>query len=276
MGLIKNALGKIVEKDNEKWLKEFEDDDYKMEEFENGKINFFDYYENGLGIDDEEGCKGDVNRSFYHAAIIPEEYKDEFLDYLKEDPKFMKLINKSSNSNSSGDNEQIKKIKSRIDERREEDGVESVVKYVCGRLNKEQRDLIRSYLTEEETELGKEYFKHKKEIIEVIEEKSHSDFIEYLKKWYVKTNFKVKDGLLYNLCFIEDKIDEDEYDEIKELKADSNSERDEEEKENEGKTNTSDISDIKAKIEKLKMLKDEGLLTEEEFQKKKAALIDLI
>lgn len=49
---------------------------------------------------------------------------------------------------------------------------------------------------------------------------------------------------------------------------------DEEYEDDDSESESSDTSDIKAKLKKLKALKDEGLISDKDYEKKKAALLD--
>lgn len=250
--------------------RKYADYDYRMKQFEERKRFLFSAYEVGLGIDGEENCKGNISKSYAWAAMpIPSSYRDEFLEYLKEDKKFLALLGQKKSSSSHNDEDEIiTKLKNKLYERRE-DGIESVVGYVCNvLLNKQRRDLIKPYLTEEELNLCTEFYKYKKDLLNAAEEKNHTDFIKYLRTWYVETNYKAKREVLYYLWNEKDLIDREEYDEIKVYKPEKNAEKIDSE--------SSTVSDIKAKLEKLKSLKEDGLISEEDFQKKKSELLDLI
>ena len=71
---------------------------------------------------------------------------------------------------------------------------------------------------------------------------------------------------------VDDYITEEEKDEIELCKSEKTASS----KNEKEKKSSSDAPDIKAKLEKLKALKEEGLISDEDFEKKKSALLDLI
>lgn len=265
---------KLREKFYEREERKYADYDYRMEQFEICKNFFFSDYENGVGIDDEENCKGNINNSYASAVAgtIPPSYRDEFLEYLKEDKKFLALLGQKKSSTSHNDeDEEISELKNKLNKERE-DGILAVVGFVIGVLGKRRRDLIKPYLTEEEKNLCTEIFQYKKELYNVVKEKNTLDSIKYSKDWYAKTNYKYKEEILRqvwcDLGLFDDGEHDKEFDEIIESKPNKISEKIDSE--------SSTVSDIKAKLEKLKSLKEDGLISEEDFQKKKSELLDLI
>lgn len=225
-------------------------------------------YKYGQGVDDEEGYKGDINKCFQDVISplwMPSSYIKQFKEYILKDPEVKAILGEKD----SDDDDELQKLKNKLKEKRS-DGSKDVIRWVCGILNKRRRDLIKPYLTDEEYSLGLDYFSIKKNLINLEEEKSHKEFIDYLKKWFNECNFQNKRDILYDLWNDSELISNEEYNEIKEYKADDSSKTDENE------IDSSDISDIKTKLEKLKSLKDSGLISEEDFNKKKADLLDLI
>ncbi len=286
MGFFDNMKERNREKGKERMEREFADEDYRMEQFEDGKDTMLSCYKFGCGVDDEDGCKGDINRSYSFAlAFIPDSYRQEFKEYVLSDPEVKKILNQSSSRSSDDsdddDNEEkVEKYRKMIEEYREvADGdyglfiseIDGWFKIYKRKSYEEDREIFLSLLTKKEKKDLLEFMEQKKSILEDYDEEDKENFVKSLKRWYKNTNYELAFDLLCDLS-VDDYITEEEKDEIELCKSEKTASS----KNEKEKKSSSDAPDIKAKLEKLKALKEEGLISDEDFEKKKSALLDLI
>jgi len=281
MGMFDKLREKSSEKFNRELEEEFENDCMgKFEELKDSMLNMYKY---GYGVDDDEGCKGDINKCFSMTCVpyeIPNSYVEKFKQYILKDPEVKKILGEDNSSSSTkvsaADDEKTKELKKKLEEKRnEEDG--DVIFWFTSLINKKERAIIKPFLNDDENKEISKYYNKKQELLDKQEELDSDEFIEYVKNWLskYKNTYKYAWDIIVELNVDDELINDDEMDELSDF-YDTIPEKKEETKQNNSTSTSNDISDIKAKLEKLKSLKEDGLISEEDFEKKKADLLALI
>ena len=278
-------LDKLREKSREKFEKELEEEFENDTEgkFEELKKMMLDIYRCGCGIDDEDGYKGDINKCFQFVISpieMPASYIKPFKEYILKDPEVKEIIDGNSSENSkkseNKDSELNIEFRKKIEKARKdnEDDYGLFIMDINSLLeiyvSKAKKEAIFNNLSEKELTDVKTFITEKEKILDNYDEDEPESFVTYLKKWYASSKNKFSYDLL---CYFnaEEYISDEDKEIIEEYKTENI-----DSKEKSNTNDTSDISDIKTKLEKLKSLKEEGLITEEDFNKKKADLLSLL
>lgn len=280
MGMFDKMREKSQDKFEKKLEEEFENNtESKFEELKNMMLNM---YKCGYGIDDEDGYKGDINKCFQDVTSpieMPPSYVKPFKEYILKDREVKDILgNNSSEKAEKNNTDRNTKFKKKIDKYREEDDgdyglfITDIINLLSIYNSDEEKTTINANLSEKEKKDIGLFNKEFGNVLNNYDEDDPDSFVRYLKKWYISSSYELAYDLI---CYLnaEEYITDEDKDEIEEYKSEHPQT---EEKTNNKEENDSDLNDIKIKLEKLKKLKDEGLITEEDFQKKKAALIDLI
>ena len=259
--------GKIEDRDSREW----DDYDYRMEKFEYWKNWAMNLYKNGGQEIDGEDCKGNAKNSILATLpCINNNYTDDYIDYCKE--AFTKGMNSNTKTASQKEDDEdsdseVEELKEDLDYKRKK-GPNAVGSWFCD-LDGYQQIIIGFELNSEEREYVDKY----KKLLESADTHTHKDFINILKDWYHKKEYEYNSDILYDLWLHAKVITDEEFDEIQDYEPENDSHVN-------STTNNRDdsvsIADVKTKLEQLKQLKEEGLISEDDFQKKKSALIDLI
>lgn len=277
-------LDKLREKSKEKFEKELEEEFENDAEgkFEELKRMMLDMYKYGYGVDDEDGYKGDINKCFQNVISpieMPASYIKPFKEYILKDPEVKAIIGNNSSEKSEKNNSDINtKFKKKIAKYREDDDgdyglfITDIINLLSIYDSDEEKAAINDNLSEKELKDIRAFNKELDIVLDNYDKKDSTDFIKYLKTWYTSSSYELAYDLI---CYLnaEEYITDEDKDEIEEYKSNNKKE----EKNTDSKdTNNIDADNIKTKLEKLKNLKDEGLITEEDFEKKKSELLDLI